>query len=90
MSVLKTKKSSDALIPLSNAEIGKEYVVETIVCKGMIRRRILDMGIVPGSVMKVLRAAPLGDPIEVVTKGLPLSIRRAEASCVLVKEVMKN
>ena len=90
MSTIKTKKSGNALIPLSDAEIGKEYIVETIVCKGMIRRRILDMGIVPGSIVKVLRTAPLGDPIEILTKGLPLSIRRAEASCIQVREVMRS
>jgi len=90
MSSLKTKKSGNIPIPLSDAEIGKEYIVETIVCKGMVRRRILDMGIVPGSIVKVLRAAPLGDPIEILTKGLPLSIRRAEASCIKVREVMRS
>lgn len=87
---LMTKKSNEALIPLSNAKVGKEYLVESIKCKGIIRRRIMDMGIVPGSIIKILRAAPLGDPIEVITKGLPLSIRKAEASCILVREVAKN
>lgn len=52
-----------------------------------IKRRLLDMGIVPGTEVKVEKAAPLGDPIDVVLKGYHLSLRRQEASAVTVEVI---
>ena len=42
-------------------------------------RRIVEMGVTPGSVVEVERIAPLGDPIDVKVKGYHLSLRKAEA-----------
>lgn len=53
----------------------------------MVRRRILDLGLLPGLKIKIVRRAPLKDPVEVVVKGNPISIRRAEASYVILEEV---
>ncbi|MEW5701074.1 MAG: FeoA family protein [Candidatus Zixiibacteriota bacterium] len=47
--------------------------------------RILEIGLVPGTVVRYLRAAPLGDPIEVDVEGFLLSLRRNEAEVVLVE-----
>lgn len=49
-----------------------------------IRRRMLDMGIVPGAEITVLRRAPLRDPIEVRVKGYYLALREGECRHVLV------
>ncbi len=46
---------------------------------GNLRRRLLAMGIVPGTVVETIRAAPLGDPLEFRVRGYCLSLRRAEA-----------
>jgi len=89
LKVKKDRAEEDMRVPLSEAEIGPEYIVERIVCRGLVRKRIIDMGIIPGSSIKVLRTAPLGDPLEVLVKGFPLSIRRSEASCIIVKKVVK-
>lgn len=52
---------------------------------GALRRRLLDMGIVPGAEIEVVRVAPLGDPVEYLVKGYRLSLRRREAANVLVE-----
>lgn len=52
---------------------------------GLLRRRLLEMGVEPGAIIKVERVAPLGDPIEVTVKGYYLSLRRNEAKGILVE-----
>jgi Fe2+ transport system protein FeoA len=52
---------------------------------GAVRRRILDMGVVPGAEIEVERIAPLGDPIEIKIKGYHLSLRKEEAAGVYVE-----
>lgn len=51
---------------------------------GSLRKRMLAMGMVPGAEVDVIRAAPLGDPVEYRVKGYCLSLRRAEAGLVEV------
>jgi ferrous iron transport protein A len=46
---------------------------------GPIRRRLMDMGVLPGELIKVEKVAPMGDPIEVTVKGYNLSLRKGEA-----------
>lgn len=46
---------------------------------GPIRRRLMDMGMIPGELIKVEKVAPMGDPIEVTVKGYNLSLRKGEA-----------
>ena len=53
--------------------------------KGGIYRRVLDMGVVSGTQIEVLRVAPLGDPIEVKLKGYNLTLRKAEAANIQVE-----
>ncbi|HZK19218.1 MAG TPA: ferrous iron transport protein A [Treponemataceae bacterium] len=50
-----------------------------------IHYRIFDMGITPGVEIKMIKTAPLGDPIEVVLRGYNLSLRKNEAELVEVK-----
>jgi DtxR family Mn-dependent transcriptional regulator len=52
---------------------------------GETRRRIVDMGMTPGTVIEVERVAPLGDPMEVKVKGYHLSLRMVEASTIAVE-----
>lgn len=48
-------------------------------------RRLMDLGVVRGTSIQVVRVAPLGDPIEVTLRGFMLSLRRAEAANVVVE-----
>lgn len=51
---------------------------------GPLRQRMMDMGMVPGAEIKVIRVAPLGDPIEYQIKGYHLSLRQHEAHHIMV------
>jgi len=73
---------------LSELNVGERGVVVNIVGKGALIRRLLDMGIVRGVEIRVVRKAPLGDPIEFEIKGYYLSLRKDEASHVFI-EVIK-
>jgi ferrous iron transport protein A len=53
---------------------------------GPSRRRMIDMGLVSGTVIEVVKVAPLGDPIEFKIKGYNLSLRKSEAREIEIKE----
>ncbi|WFO74960.1 ferrous iron transport protein A [Desulfurococcaceae archaeon MEX13E-LK6-19] len=75
------------VLKLSEAREGGVYRVARVEGTGLVKRRILDLGIIPGSIVRVVRRAPLGDPIEVVVRGYPVSVRSSEAEHVIVEEV---
>ena len=51
---------------------------------GDLPARLLEMGLVPGTVVEVVRLAPLGDPMELKVRGFLLSVRKKEAAAVVV------
>ena len=61
--------------------------VKTILGEGSLRQKLLDMGIVSGTLFEVIKQAPLGDPIEIKIRGYNLSLRKEEAGNVLVEVV---
>ena len=65
---------------------GKASIIK-ITGGGNIRRRLLDMGLVPGAEVRVMRIASLGDPVEYGIKGTAIAMRRTDADSVLVEEV---
>jgi len=71
-------------LPLSELLPGQQATIVRITGDGVLRQRLLDMGLTRGSVVRVERFAPLGDPIEVSVKGYHLAIRRTEARCIEV------
>ena len=64
---------------LCDLKPGQEGTVAMIESKGPLKRRIMDMGVTPGTAIKVIKIAPLGDPIEVNIRGYELSLRKEEA-----------
>ena len=50
---------------------------------GAVKRRLVDMGLTPGTMVKVTKIAPLGDPLEVSLRGYEMSLRRADAAQML-------
>jgi Fe2+ transport system protein FeoA len=71
-----------SLAELKPKEKGKIVQVKG---SGAVRRRILDMGVVPGAELEMERMAPLGDPVEIRIKGYHLSLRHFEAQNVMVE-----
>ncbi len=70
---------------LSSLEIGEGGVVSKIAAEGGLKRRILEMGLVPGTQIRMERKAPLNDPISVWFRGYELSLRVDEADAVLIR-----
>lgn len=64
---------------LKELEIGKSAVVAEVGGEGALRQHFLDMGLIPGSEITLVKFAPLGDPLEVKVQGYSLSLRLAEA-----------
>jgi Fe2+ transport system protein FeoA len=73
--------------PLSKLMPGERGTVTRIGnVDGSVRRRLLEMGLIKGAPVELVRFAPMGDPIEVKVKGYRLSLRRDEAESVLVRK----
>ncbi len=70
---------------LRDLKPGESGTVVSIGEKGPMKRRIMDMGVTPGIVVKVVKVAPLGDPIEVNIRGYELSLRKDEAQRIIVE-----
>lgn len=70
---------------LNQFKIGEEGKIIKIEADGKIKRRLFDMGVTPGAIVKLKKVAPLGDPLEVNLRGYELTLRRDEASTVLME-----
>jgi ferrous iron transport protein A len=71
--------------PLSELRPKEKGKIVKVGGKGGVYRRILDMGVVSGTQIEVLRVAPLGDPVEIKLKGYNLTLRKAEAANIQVE-----
>ncbi len=69
---------------LVDVAIGQCVTVAKVGGERSFRRRLMELGLVPVTPVTVRKVAPLGDPLELSARGCTLSIRRAEASEILV------
>ena len=74
-------------LKLSEAKQGHQYVVTKTGGAREIKRRFLDMGLLPGENLSVRNRGPMGFPMEVLIQGYVLSLRKDEAEAVQVQEV---
>ena len=72
---------------LRDLEIGKRAVVSAIGGEGALRQHFLDMGVLPGAEVMVVKYAPMGDPMELVIHGYSLTLRLADAERITVEPV---
>ena len=72
---------------LKDLEIGKSAVIETVGGEGTLRQHFLDMGVIPGAEVTVVKYAPLGDPIELRIHGYELTLRLADAAKIGVRPI---
>ncbi len=78
-----TKRTKDATI-LADLAVGDEARVTAVNGEGRVTNRLLEMGVVPGATVSVVKAAPFGDPIQVRVLGYSLAMRRSEAEMIEV------
>lgn len=74
---------------LSNLKKNESGVISEIHLSGSIKRRLTDMGMTPDATVKMLRLAPLGDPIEFRVFNCNISIRKKDAEKIFIHKVVK-
>lgn len=65
---------------------GESGIITTVGGEGALRLRLLDMGIIPKTKVKVQKIAPLGDPIQLLIRGYDLTIRKEDAARIEVEK----
>jgi len=69
---------------LTNLPIGRDARVTAVNGEGRVTRRLMEMGVIPGVAVQLVKMAPFGDPIEVRVRGYSLAMRRTEADAIEV------
>jgi len=68
-------------VRVSEMKVGTTGRIKTIQATAMIKKRLLAMGLTPGTQFQIAKVAPMGDPIELKVRGYRLTLRKTEASC---------
>lgn len=69
---------------LAHAHVGERFTIERVGGERSFRRRLMELGLVPGTHIELVGVAPMGDPLELLVRGCSLSIRKGEALWVSV------
>lgn len=72
---------------LKDLEIGKSAIIDSVGGEGELRQHFLDMGVIPGTEVTVIKFAPMGDPVELRIHGYELTLRLADAEKIEIKSV---
>ena len=81
MAVLQERK-----MMLDKLEIGQSARITAVGGEGALRQHFLDMGLIPGAEVTLVKFAPMGDPIQIQVRGYELTIRREDAARITLKE----
>ena len=73
------------MITLDKLEIGQSAVIKSVGGEGQRRQHFLDMGVIPEAIIKLVKYAPLGDPMEVLIHGYSLTLRKNDAKLIGVQ-----
>ena len=83
---MKDEKSNR--MTLDQLEVGGSCLIRQVGNqRGAVKRRLVDMGITPGTVVKLVKVAPMGDPLEVSLRGYELSLRREDAAQITAEPI---
>lgn len=74
-------------VPLSLLEISDKCKVKKLLSKGVLRRRLLDLGVIDGTEIEVLAKSPSGDPKAYLIRGAVIALREEISSTILVEKV---
>lgn len=72
---------------LNELEIGKSAVIKSVGGQGQLRQHFLDMGVIPGIEIKLVKLAPMGDPMQFTLHGYELTLRLADAEKIVVEPI---
>ena len=74
---------------LRDLQMGESAVITTVGGRGALRQHFLDMGMIPGVQVTLVKYAPMGDPMELRLHGYELTLRLADAEQIEIEEVQK-
>lgn len=74
---------------LDKLSVGKKAKISAVGGEGVLRCRLLDMGLIPGTEVAVIKVAPMGDPVEIRVRSYELTIRLADAAQIEMSEVSR-
>ena len=74
----------NSIFPMTELQVGETATVTELKCTNLLKRRLIDMGITPGTKIEIKKIAPMGDPIEVHLREYSLSVRKKDAKNILV------
>jgi len=72
---------------MADLKIGQSGIISTVGGEGALRLRLLDMGLIPGTRVKLEKIAPMGDPIQILVRGYELTLRLEDARKIGLQEV---
>ncbi len=75
---------------LADLPKGESRTVLSVLGEDIVTRRLMEMGLVPGVAVRMIKSAPFGDPLEINVRGYSLALRRNEAESVVLEKVAAN
>jgi len=75
---------------LRDLEIGGSAIISAVGGEGALRQHFLDMGVIPGAEVTLVKYAPMGDPMELRVQGYALTLRVADAEKILIEKISKE
>lgn len=80
--------SGGITMTLDKLAVGKSASVKSVDCKSPeLKQHMLDMGLTPGTAIKLIKTAPMGDPMEIRIRGYELTVRKEEAAQIVIEEI---
>ena len=73
------------IICLKDFKVSQSGIIARVDGEGLLRRRLFDMGVTKGAKVKLIKVAPLGDPLQISIRGYDLSLRKKEAGLIFVE-----
>lgn len=71
---------------LDKLPVGETAIITAVGGEGVLRCRLLDMGLIPKTKVKTVKIAPLGDPMQILVRGYELTLRLEEAKKITVEK----
>jgi ferrous iron transport protein A len=81
--------TNNTTIPLSSMHVGQKCIVKELISDGLIRRRMLDLGLIYNTVIEPLQTSPSGDPVAYLIRGAVIALRSEVASMILVETLIQ-
>lgn len=78
------------MITLDNLKVGESGIIKIVGGEGALRQHFLDMGVIPGASVTVIKFAPMGDPVELRIHGYELTLRLADAEKIQIEKCEKQ